>query len=209
MPPKNEEKIKAERRRIMDAALDIIVKKGFDALKMRKLASCLGMSATNIYNYFHNKDEVYLTILTEGFELLYEELIKASKSGQNAKESLENIIKAYVDFGISKAYYYDIMYSSKVPKYYHYIGQPHEDIAFKEKETAFKVLYLFMEYISKCFSESDNTRDVDPKLVAMRIISELHGVLNLHHNRILIEVHHSPRDIIDMTVDHIIQTLDF
>lgn len=206
--PKNQNEINAERRKIMDASLDIIAKKGFSSLTMRKIASRVGMSATNIYNYFHNKDEVYLSILTEGFDLLYKELYDASKLGQNPKESLEHVIKAFVDFGLSKVYYYEIMFSKHTPKYFNYIGQPLEKIAFHEKKVALKALNLLIECISKNFSQNSNNHDINFKLLTLRIISSLHGILNLHHNRVLIEVCDNPLEFIDNTVEHLIQELN-
>lgn len=43
---------------------------------MRKIASRLGFTATTIYNYYNNKDEINLMIRIKGFEKLYDMLKK-------------------------------------------------------------------------------------------------------------------------------------
>ena len=46
------------RRRILDAARDLVAVGGMDALSMRTLAARAGVSATTLYNLFGEKDEV-------------------------------------------------------------------------------------------------------------------------------------------------------
>ena len=46
--------------RILETALQHLIEDGFEHFSMRKLAARLGMTAANIYNYFTNKDEIYL-----------------------------------------------------------------------------------------------------------------------------------------------------
>jgi AcrR family transcriptional regulator len=62
--------IEAVREDILEHALDMIVRGGFNRFSMRKLAARLGIAAKTIYNYYRNQDELYLCILTKGFEQL-------------------------------------------------------------------------------------------------------------------------------------------
>lgn len=97
----NQEEITTIRNNILPAALDILMTEGYASLTMRKIATRLGMSATNIYNYYENKDEVYLCILIEGFELLYNDVYIVSKFTDNPKDKLTQVIKAIVNFGVT------------------------------------------------------------------------------------------------------------
>ena len=54
--PFTPEEVAAQRQRIMDSASQVMAEVGFHHLSMRKLASQLGMTASNIYNYFPNKE---------------------------------------------------------------------------------------------------------------------------------------------------------
>ena len=48
---------------ILDAARTEFIKKGFKEASMRNIAQKANVSLSNIYNYFKNKDEIYLTIV--------------------------------------------------------------------------------------------------------------------------------------------------
>ena len=65
--PKEVETVKND---ILKTALKLMCDEGFDALSMRKLAARLKMTAANIYNYYENKDDLYLAIQTRGFQMI-------------------------------------------------------------------------------------------------------------------------------------------
>jgi len=56
------EEVKTVKNEILETALSLMCEDGFDALTMRKLALRLKMTAANIYNYYTNKDDLYLAI---------------------------------------------------------------------------------------------------------------------------------------------------
>jgi AcrR family transcriptional regulator len=73
--PRDIKEVEGIQGRILQAALGIIVQEGFPALTMRRLASTIGMTAPNIYNYYKSKDELYITLVIQGFEMLQRELM--------------------------------------------------------------------------------------------------------------------------------------
>ncbi|MCK5680918.1 helix-turn-helix transcriptional regulator, partial [bacterium] len=58
--PRTPEEVELVRQAILDAALKIIVEDGYKGFSMRKLGRSMGMTAKTVYNYFINKDEIYL-----------------------------------------------------------------------------------------------------------------------------------------------------
>lgn len=97
------------RRRILDISRNMLVTEGFNNITMRKIAKIAGCSATSIYLYFKNKDDLLHTLIDEGFELLYKQLVAARGQG-NPLEQLKRICHCFVDFGISNPEYYEIMF---------------------------------------------------------------------------------------------------
>ena len=75
-PVRSPEEIEEIRNRILDTATTLIYEQGFDNLSMRKIASRLGMTAANIYNYYANQDALYLSIQIKGFTLFNEYIRK-------------------------------------------------------------------------------------------------------------------------------------
>jgi AcrR family transcriptional regulator len=76
------------RKNILEKALDIIAAKGLDGLTMRSLAKKTGMTAPNLYNYFSSKDEIYIHLVIQGFEMLYQDLKTAHQENQNPLDRL-------------------------------------------------------------------------------------------------------------------------
>ena len=99
--PMTREEIENTRGRILDTALDIIIMEGFQNLSVRKIASRLGVTATTIYNYYTNKDEINLMIRIRGFEKLYDMLTKSSDPLKKIEDRFKAMVRAYVEFGLT------------------------------------------------------------------------------------------------------------
>ena len=130
------QEVEAVKKEILDTALELIRTEGFENLSMRKIASRLRITATTIYNYYANKDELNLMIRIRGFQILYSMLEEPSLGGGSVEERLGSMIRAYAEFGVSHPGYYDIMFNLNTPKYADYAGTQMEPSALREKENA-------------------------------------------------------------------------
>lgn len=186
MPKKarSPEEVRAVKQRILDKALDLINEDGFKNFTMRKLANKLNMTATPIYTYYKNKDELYLSILIQGFEKLYKILEAAYKTGKDPLERLKNVCREYISFGIYSANFYNIMLVFDVPKFYDYIGSPSEKIAALEMEAAIKV----RDFGIKVIKESGFAKGQDPETANMLIVEllcSMHGFISINNSQIV------------------------
>ncbi len=75
------------RRAILDAARELFVAEGYDAVTMRKIADRIEYSPTTIYLHFKDKDEILLCLSEEGFTLLRACLDKADLRSRRAPPS--------------------------------------------------------------------------------------------------------------------------
>lgn len=64
------EKGTLSRRKIMDAALDELEKKNYDAVSLNAVCANVGLSKGMVYYYFKNKDALYLACVEECYTLL-------------------------------------------------------------------------------------------------------------------------------------------
>ena len=80
------EEIDAVKADMLDQASALIAEGGYRGFSMRKLAKRLGIAAKTIYNYFHSKDEIYLEILTTGFQKLFARCLAAHESESAQRE---------------------------------------------------------------------------------------------------------------------------
>lgn len=77
-PTSRAEKRGANLRRILDAAMDVIVAHGFAALSMNKLAGGLGYTPGALYRYFPSKDALLAELVAEIIEDIGERLAAAT-----------------------------------------------------------------------------------------------------------------------------------
>jgi AcrR family transcriptional regulator len=186
--PMTKEKIENTRIRILDTALDIIIEEGFNNLSVRKIASRLNVTATTIYNYYKNKDEINLMIRIRGFEKLYELLKKRSAAFNDIDVRIKALIRAYIEFGLNNPSYYDIMFNLHTPKYLDYIGTDIESLAYTEKQNALRCLSLFMEPISTYLPSKGKRKDLFVLYQIVKFWSDLHGLITLNNSRLFHEV---------------------
>lgn len=186
--PMTAEAVEHTREKILDTALDIIIEEGFNNLSVRKIASRLGVTATTIYNYYTNKDELNLMIRMRGFKKLHELLTKRAAGFDDMEGRFKAMIRAYVEFGKTFPSYYDIMFNLHTPKYLDYVGTDIEPVAQLEKENAMKCLALFIEPIGSYMSGSGEEKDRFVLYQVVRFWSDLHGLVTLCNSRLFHEV---------------------
>lgn len=205
--PMTRAEIDHARQRILDTALDIIIRDGFANLSFRKIAGRLGITATTIYNYFSGKDELNLMIRARGFETLHGMLNNAYTARQDPAAGLEAMIRAYLEFGRAYPDYYDLMFSLNTPKYLDYAGTALEPTARFEKETALQCLALFTQAL-----EASITVDVPGKAhfiqsITLRFWSDLHGVVALYNSRLYHEVLTDVESFVEERVQRLIMDI--
>lgn len=100
--PFTREQVDAQRSRIMDVASSVMADVGFNHLSMRKLASQLNMTASNIYNYFPNKKVLLDQTRLRGFEQLL--------SAVNSADSIDALVEGMLNFSNQMQGYYQLMF---------------------------------------------------------------------------------------------------
>jgi AcrR family transcriptional regulator len=201
------EEIESMRGRILDTALGIIIEEGFNNLSIRKIASRLGVTATTIYNYYTNKDEINLMIRIRGFEKLYELLTQRQTPFDNLEEKTKAMIRAYVEFGLTHPSYYDIMFNLHTPKYLDYVGTEIEPLAKKEKDNALKCLHLFLEPLSAYLASESEEKDRFVLYQIVKFWSDLHGLVTLNNSRLFHEVLDDVSEFILRRTDDLIENV--
>ena len=202
--PLSQDEVNAVKGKILEAALQIITDDGFRNLSMRKIAKYLGITATTIYNYYTNVDDLYFHIRMHGFELLYRRFYELYVSYSVPAERLYAMIKGYVKFSLEYPDFYDVMYvNRKVPKYLEVIGTEIEQVASEEKEMALKPFLLVMDTL-KSMSECDPAFSDEAILYkATQLWCDLNGILSLHNSRLLREVNENVDALVERLVEDV------
>jgi AcrR family transcriptional regulator len=201
------EELEQVRKKILNEALSIITSQGFDALTVRRLASRSGMTAPNLYNYFSNKDEIYLTLVITGFEKLHESLRQAYASSDDPVKRAYGLMDTYVKFGIENSAYYDIMFTRATPKYNDYVGTPHEKLSRIEYTTSMEIAALAERAVAEVSGgegrkgRAGHTKDV------VKVWCTLHGMVSLCNSNIVGYVAEDTKSIYRKILEELIESV--
>lgn len=195
--PQTPEEIEAIKQNILETALEIITRHGFEGFSMRRLAERLGTTATPIYNYYANKEEIYLKARARGFNILYDETRRAYDSAKEPFARMQAVTKAFIHFAVSNPQYYKIMLTWDVPMYDQFAGTPLQDVAAEVVAASRRLIdygHRLMEEMSDCYHQFKK-KDVQFQYILW--ISGMHGIVSLYNNTILNGLHKNPDKIID------------
>ncbi|HPA73317.1 MAG TPA: TetR/AcrR family transcriptional regulator [Spirochaetota bacterium] len=93
------DKISDEKRdRILDAAITEFAKRGFNAANINVIAKNAGISIGSMYNYFSSKEDLYLTLIDYGYQLLESVISRIDLSEGTIFDKFEKLVRAAIDY---------------------------------------------------------------------------------------------------------------
>jgi AcrR family transcriptional regulator len=97
------------KERILEVARTLVMKEGFGALSMRKLADAVEYAPATLYLHFENRDAIARELCVRGFQELLAVLEPASTVAEPT-ERLARLAKAYVTFGLEHPETYRLIF---------------------------------------------------------------------------------------------------
>lgn len=88
-------------KNILKAARDLFLKNGFTGVSMREISTTSGVGLSNIYNYYTNKDELFVTVVKPATDALYSLLDNNKESNfidifdLNSEKNIHKYINLY------------------------------------------------------------------------------------------------------------------
>ena len=174
------EREKAElREQILRAARAIVLKEGFEALSMRKIAQAIEYSPATIYLHFPSREEIARQLTREAFgELLA--YFAPLASVKDPMERVRSFGKAYVEFGIAKpeAYRLCFLTSQDLSSEIFPVKKPGE---YDVDEPGDRALMLVAETVRELVRDG-RIAPIDPDVAAHLLWATVHGIVSLHLN---------------------------
>jgi len=96
---------------ILNCARDLFLEEGLSHFSMRKVAACVGFSATALYRHYANKEALLFHVLLHGFRIFSDYLTRVDE-GQEPMACLEDTAAAYLNFALDEHAYYEMMFMS-------------------------------------------------------------------------------------------------
>jgi AcrR family transcriptional regulator len=182
------------RGKIFDAARELFVEQGYDAVTMRKVAERIEYSPTAIYLHFADKDALLREIVWTDFAALAGQFQKLARI-EEPIERLSRLGRAYVEFGLSHPNHYRLMFGARPcpPMEKASVGDPPNDA------------YAFLLTAVTDAMEKKRLRPElrDPELVAQMLWSAVHGIvmLQIDHGNAVHSSMRKPKDITALMLD--------
>lgn len=102
------------RERILNAAISLFLKEGYDKTSIRQIADAIEYSPATIYLYFKDKDDLFYAIHQRGFEKLFTSMAQAVAT-PDPLERLRTIGRLYLRFALENPEFYDLMFVMRAP----------------------------------------------------------------------------------------------
>ncbi|HEV8657131.1 MAG TPA: TetR/AcrR family transcriptional regulator, partial [Thermoanaerobaculia bacterium] len=160
------------REKILDAARDLLVGEGYDAVTMRRIAEKIEYSPTAIYFHFRDKEALLKRLCEHDFLSLPRQFL-AIQEIADPIEKLKATGKAYLQFGIDCPHHYRLMFMTPHPPI-----TEHELEKNNPEEDAYAFLKAIVAQAIAAKRFKPEYKDVD--LVAQTVWAGVHGAVSLH-----------------------------
>jgi AcrR family transcriptional regulator len=173
MPPKfkTDAERQLARHHILDAARELFVSKGVEAVTMREIAKKIDYSPTTIYLYFKDKDALILDLCNTDFQTLAKEL-NAILTIQAPVERMLALGRAYSTFALHYPNHYQMMFMTK-----------HLNVnidAEGQADASLDAYHLLNHVVGEVFSAGYFIHSLkDAELIAQTLWAAIHGVCSL------------------------------
>ena len=157
------------RRAILTAAQDLFLEHGYEGFSLRQVAEEVGYSATTIYLYFSDKDELLLHVSLEGFQTFGKMLRAGYESSEDPRERLEALGEQYFKFGLENPANYRLMFMQRT------------DIRMEELPEGYESIKDSFGFLFRTVHECVGAGYLhgDPQTLANFIWSGIHGIVAL------------------------------
>lgn len=182
------------KRKIIDAARQVLVDDGYRNFSLRKVARNTGISATSIYLHFDNKDDLVHTLMEEAIERLNRRLEKRVKKSQDPIENLKDLAHEYADFALEHPREYQVIYvvsSDEMSRY------PKEK--FRKARKGYDIVTAVLEQAIQNYMINEER----PGVASYTFWAQLHGVMSVVLSKRL-DRRIDQQEFIDKSIRHII-----
>lgn len=109
-------RLKNRREEVLDAARELFIVNGYRGTTVEQIARHAGYSKRTVYLDYLNKDELFITVCTEGGELLLEKLGQIKDDGLSVEEGIDRLLEVYVEFSRDQSEYFHMIFSEASPE---------------------------------------------------------------------------------------------
>jgi len=166
---------------VIEKAVELMQKKGFESLTMKALASECGMSVGKLYHFFPRKDDLFLQLEIEYFEGLYQRLSSVLSGPaiqcRSERDRFRCLLGEYFDYAVAHFDLYQLV--TMPPKVFsHYVGTGSEALAQKELRAALRVINFVRDaFFALMMEQGKEVGDAALQESFLLVINAMHGLI--------------------------------
>ncbi len=163
--------VNERRNHIIKIAAELIVKKGYNNISTRELATALGMSTGGLYHYIGSKSDILYLIINFTAELTGQTLDRFADELKDAQplDQLKESLKVYFE---TVDYYRD---------FHNFVNHIMLSLTLRDRRIVYQAesrIIQFFESLLNSGIESGDFRNVDAKIVAHNIVAAANAWAN-------------------------------
>ena len=172
IPERREREKKELRQKILKAARELLLKRGYEAVTMREIAKRIEYSATALYKHFADKDALVRELCREDFAAFARHFVEQVASSGDPVERMARAGLVYLGFAEQYPEHYRLMFMTELPP-----TPPEEG----EREDPARNAYVFVRGLVDELMRGGYLRDelTDVDLVAQTVWAGVHGAAAL------------------------------
>lgn len=178
------------REAITCAALDLLDRKGLDAVTMRMVAESLGVGAMTLYTYVKDKHDLHRGMVCRGFEMLNQGC--EENSTLDTGEGWRGGARNYLRFAMENPNLYKLMFD-------HFMADDDKDLL----HGGFQHLFDKVRYRLQCSGHHGDELDREARARAGRFWIALHGLATLAIAGRLVVLEGGLDDLLDDLIKHV------
>lgn len=182
------------KRAIFDAAIKVFSTNGYDGATMDEMAQVAGVAKGTLYYYFKSKEEIFKYIITEGVEVIKEQIAETVEKKEDALSKLKALCALQLNLVYEKRDFFKVIMSqlwgqelrqmelrevigSYINSIEKYIKQAMEEGVIKKGEPYFMAYIFFGLLCSTAVYELINKGKSDVDKVTENLMTYiLHGI---------------------------------
>jgi AcrR family transcriptional regulator len=159
------EREKEQRREdILDAAQRVFFQKGLAAATMDDIAETAELSKGTLYLYYKSKEDLYLTVMMRGMQLLYDVFSEVADGAYTPAKVLLRLSEVYLNFFNDHRDYFRMMHYLQAPQF-------HKQISEEVKQTCSvlnqRIWDLVNGMLQRCIDGGLLRKDLNPAQVGL------------------------------------------
>lgn len=159
--------------KLLEAARELFLSRGVNAVTVRSIAQRAGCSIGLLYHYVDSKEDLLARLLADTFTRLLERLRRQAESRPEPLEKLGALLAAYVQFGLEHPHDYALLFAAGP-------GEVHEHLCRVFHTLGIECYGVIRDCCAECIARGEFREDLqDAEAAAQALWAGAHGLVHL------------------------------